>query len=590
MSKSAGNTIPIFAEPDEIRRLVMSMVTDPLRIKRTDPGRPEVCNVCQLHRFFGSDYLQIQDGERTARTGCVDTKQLLAERIIEHFRPMREARRRLAATLPSSRRPSRRVRRRCARSSMRRWQRCGRGGHRASGSLAHGGVDGGEGRGLGPRERRWLLLFLALGSIYFAFLAHRPGARAAGRLGDSILIILFLAWLLAFVMSSLVAWLEDRLNLPRPAIVIGSTSCTDHLRLRRLLHRGRDHPAGLRDGPQLSRHGAEIMGALADWEGGLEFGRLQIDLTDLFAGAVTESSRSPARSLIRPEHRRRHDRGARVPAADHLPLALHADGLAPDSRASPLGGAAAYRDESDLFERTTVRAFGGFLRAQLILAGCRRCWWPSSAPCSASRTSSCWDDQRAADAHPVLRPAARPRAADRRCGALRRGLSVPVAIILLVAQTLIVNWLQPRLMRAPWASTRSSCWSDAGRGAGRRLLGGAVRDPRWSPGAWVFMSYALFRTLPNAALSEAERLTDVDEHIMVSVEKEQVGDETHPKSTSRARAARTAPRRSTSRPTRWPTRTPRAPSPEGLRPGPGLGLGLDLGRGRGRRPSISSAR
>jgi tryptophanyl-tRNA synthetase len=98
MSKSAGNTIPIFAPPDEIRKIVMSMVTDPLRIKRTDPGRPEVCNVCQLHRFFGADYLQIQDGERTARTGCVDTKQLLAERIIEFFRPMREKRLKLAAT------------------------------------------------------------------------------------------------------------------------------------------------------------------------------------------------------------------------------------------------------------------------------------------------------------------------------------------------------------------------------------------------------------------------------------------------------------------------------------------------------------
>ena len=97
MGKSAGNTIPIFAEPDEIRRLVMTMVTDPQRIKRTDPGRPEICNVCQLHRFFGGDYLQIQDGERTARTGCVDTKQLLADRIIEFFRPMREKRAQLAA-------------------------------------------------------------------------------------------------------------------------------------------------------------------------------------------------------------------------------------------------------------------------------------------------------------------------------------------------------------------------------------------------------------------------------------------------------------------------------------------------------------
>lgn len=97
MSKSAGNTIPIFAEPDEIRRIVQKMVTDPQRIKRTDPGRPEICNVCQLHRFFGEDYLQIQDGERTARTGCVETKQLLAERIIERFRPMRARRQELEA-------------------------------------------------------------------------------------------------------------------------------------------------------------------------------------------------------------------------------------------------------------------------------------------------------------------------------------------------------------------------------------------------------------------------------------------------------------------------------------------------------------
>jgi len=97
MSKSAGNTIPIFAEPDEIRRIVQKMVTDPQRIKRTDPGRPEICNVCQLHRFFGGDYLQIQDGERTARTGCVETKELLAERIVELFRPMRDRRQELAA-------------------------------------------------------------------------------------------------------------------------------------------------------------------------------------------------------------------------------------------------------------------------------------------------------------------------------------------------------------------------------------------------------------------------------------------------------------------------------------------------------------
>ena len=90
MSKSVGNTIDILAPPQVIREEVMSMVTDTQRIKRTDPGRPEVCNVCQLHRFFGDDYLEIQDGERTARTGCVDTKRLLADRIAAHYAPARE--------------------------------------------------------------------------------------------------------------------------------------------------------------------------------------------------------------------------------------------------------------------------------------------------------------------------------------------------------------------------------------------------------------------------------------------------------------------------------------------------------------------
>jgi tryptophanyl-tRNA synthetase len=90
MSKSIGNTIEILGEPDLIRKQVMSMVTDTQRILRTQPGRPEVCNVCQLHRFFGEDYLEIQDGERTARTGCVDTKRLLADRIIAHYAPARE--------------------------------------------------------------------------------------------------------------------------------------------------------------------------------------------------------------------------------------------------------------------------------------------------------------------------------------------------------------------------------------------------------------------------------------------------------------------------------------------------------------------
>jgi tryptophanyl-tRNA synthetase len=92
MSKSVGNTIEIFAPEEEIRRQVMSMVTDTQRILRTQPGRPEICNVCQLHRYFTVEYEQVWDGERTARTGCVDTKRLLADHILDFFAEARQRR------------------------------------------------------------------------------------------------------------------------------------------------------------------------------------------------------------------------------------------------------------------------------------------------------------------------------------------------------------------------------------------------------------------------------------------------------------------------------------------------------------------
>jgi tryptophanyl-tRNA synthetase len=97
MSKSLGNVVEIFADETTLRKQVTSMVTDTQRILRTDPGRPEVCNVCQMHRFVSPDYEQIWEGERTARTGCVDTKQLLAERILSTFAEARARREELAA-------------------------------------------------------------------------------------------------------------------------------------------------------------------------------------------------------------------------------------------------------------------------------------------------------------------------------------------------------------------------------------------------------------------------------------------------------------------------------------------------------------
>lgn len=98
MSKSRGNTIGMLDAPEEIRRTVMTMVTDVERPRRSDPGHPERCNVCGLHRVFSPDrWPEIWEGERTARTGCVDVKGLLADSIATHFAAMRERRAALEA-------------------------------------------------------------------------------------------------------------------------------------------------------------------------------------------------------------------------------------------------------------------------------------------------------------------------------------------------------------------------------------------------------------------------------------------------------------------------------------------------------------
>jgi tryptophanyl-tRNA synthetase len=92
MSKSLGNTVGILAEPDEIWSRVRTAVTDPQRIRRDDPGRPEVCNVYALHRFFASE-AQLEDVAtqcRAATRGCVDCKRILAENVADAFAPFRE--------------------------------------------------------------------------------------------------------------------------------------------------------------------------------------------------------------------------------------------------------------------------------------------------------------------------------------------------------------------------------------------------------------------------------------------------------------------------------------------------------------------
>ncbi|HUZ87498.1 MAG TPA: tryptophan--tRNA ligase [Candidatus Baltobacterales bacterium] len=92
MSKTVGNIVGVTDEPDVIRKQVLSMVTDVKRTYKTQPGHPRTCNVCATYKYFFDDWQHYWDMCRKAEIGCHDKKKLLADRIIDTFRPFREVR------------------------------------------------------------------------------------------------------------------------------------------------------------------------------------------------------------------------------------------------------------------------------------------------------------------------------------------------------------------------------------------------------------------------------------------------------------------------------------------------------------------
>ncbi len=94
MSKSLNNDIEIAATAEETAKLVMQMVTDPQRLRRTDPGNPDVCNVFSLHKIFSQpeEVESINVECRRAGIGCVDCKKKLAANMNAYFAPIRAKR------------------------------------------------------------------------------------------------------------------------------------------------------------------------------------------------------------------------------------------------------------------------------------------------------------------------------------------------------------------------------------------------------------------------------------------------------------------------------------------------------------------
>ncbi|MGC2267579.1 MAG: tryptophan--tRNA ligase [Candidatus Acidiferrales bacterium] len=94
MAKSYNNAIWLSDPPDEIRTKVRNMMTDPQRVRRTDPGRPEVCPVFAWHKLFSPpDVIAWADqGCRTAGIGCVDCKGKMADNLVKWIEPIQARR------------------------------------------------------------------------------------------------------------------------------------------------------------------------------------------------------------------------------------------------------------------------------------------------------------------------------------------------------------------------------------------------------------------------------------------------------------------------------------------------------------------
>ena len=99
MSKSLGNYIAISDEPEVIRKKISTAFTDELRLRKKDPGHPESCYVCGLEPFFmpADKVAEYQEGCRSARIGCVDSKRALADAMITTLQPIQERKRELLA-------------------------------------------------------------------------------------------------------------------------------------------------------------------------------------------------------------------------------------------------------------------------------------------------------------------------------------------------------------------------------------------------------------------------------------------------------------------------------------------------------------
>lgn len=101
MSKSYGNTITLSDQEPVVRQKLKTMVTDPARVKRTDPGNPDICPVYDFHKIFSPREAvdRVNRECRTAEIGCIDCKKLVADAMVDRLKPIWDARQKLTSNV-----------------------------------------------------------------------------------------------------------------------------------------------------------------------------------------------------------------------------------------------------------------------------------------------------------------------------------------------------------------------------------------------------------------------------------------------------------------------------------------------------------
>jgi predicted PurR-regulated permease PerM len=382
--------------------------------------------------------------------------------------------------------------------------------------------------GLGQRERRWLLLFLILGSAYFALLVAQWAFSFLGGFSQIILIV-FLAWLLAFVMSPVARFLHERLPVKWSLAVVISYVLALVGMAFALFYAGGAITSEVRSiTNEFPDTADDIVRTLQGYQQGLGI-ESQNTLVQLFetartqvgqlAGAIFDQAEVIASATLSTV-------GALVLILIlSLYMLMDSERIwAKVNRAVPKR----YSDELAILELSVARAFGGFLRAQIILAAIQAVlvtvvgnifgipYLFLVGTLSTLAMLIPFFGPPLALVPPIV------------AAWIYTPAFIPVTIILVAVQTLIVNWLQPRLMQG--ALGMHPILVLVGLLVGAQVAGvwGALFGIPVIAVLNVFLNLILWSEVPNAALPKKERLEDVPEATMVRVEREQISDETHP--------------------------------------------------------------